>query len=121
MTWNVPETVSYVTVSYSRAGQESIEIDEKITETSYVVEGLTFVKDSPYEFVVTSYNEKDEKGSEAKIQANVLEEKRDVPSVTFLNATNVSQTTATFKWGQPKGVAYAIVNYERKGDHPMKV
>ena len=118
--WEVSETVAYVMISYSREGQDVVEIDEKITETSYVVDGLTFVKDSPYEFVVTSYNEKDEKGSEAKIQANVLEEKRDVPSVTFLNATNVSQTTATFKWGQPKGVAYAIVNYERKGDHPMK-
>ena len=118
--WEVSETVSYVMISYSREGQDVVEIDEKIEETSYVVEGLTFVKDSPYEFTVTSYNEKDEKGDEAKVQANVLEETRDVPSVTFLTASNVSQTTATFKWGQPKGVAYAIVKYERKGDHPMQ-
>ena len=118
--WEVSETVAYVMISYSREGQDVVEIDEKITETSYVVDGLTFIKDSPYEFTVTSYNEKDEKGDEAKVQANVLQETRDVPSVTFLTASNVSQTTATFKWGQPKGVAYAIVNFERKGDHPMQ-
>ena len=118
--WEVAETVAYVMISYSREGQDVVEIDEKITETSYVVDGLTFIKDSPYEFTVTSYNEKDEKGDEAKVQANVLQETRDVPSVTFLTASNVSQTTATFKWGQPKGIAYAIVKYERKGDHPMQ-
>ena len=118
--WEVSETVAYVMISYSREGQDVVEIDEKITETSYVVDGLTFIKDSPYEFTVTSYNEKDEKGDEAKVQANVLQETRDVPSVTFLTASNVSQTTATFKWGQPKGIAYAIVKYERKGDHPMQ-
>ena len=53
--WNVSETVAYVTISYSRAGQDVVTIDEKITETSYVVEGLTFVKDSPYEFVAPSF------------------------------------------------------------------
>lgn len=45
---------------------------------------------------------------------------RDIPAVTFLTASNVSQTTATVRWGQPDGVAYAVVDYERGGDWPLK-
>lgn len=118
--WKVGENTEYVRISYSRAGEEGVDIDENLTESSYTVEGLTYVADSPYEFTVVSYNKEGVAGGSAKVKSNVVKPVRDIPAVTFLSATNVSQTTATFKWGQPKGVAYAIVNYERDGAYPLK-
>ena len=118
--WTMGENTEYVLVSYSRAGEQETSLEEKITKETYTVEGLTYVKDSPYEFTVVSYNSDDIAGGSAKVKSNVVMPARDIPAVTFLSASNVSQTTATFKWGHPKGVVSAIVNYERDGDYPMK-
>ena len=118
--WTMGENTEYVLVSYSRAGEQETVLEEKITKETYTVEGLTYVKDSPYEFTVVSYNSDDIAGGSAKVKSNVVMPARDIPAVTFLSASNVSQTTATFKWGHPKGVVSAIVNYERDGDYPMK-
>lgn len=120
LSWTTPESVAYVKISYSRQGEDEVVVDEEIEKSSYVVTGLSFVKDSPYEFCVTSYGKDDRKGGEAEVTANVAEPERDIPAVTFLNAINVSQTTATFKWGQPQGIAYAQVTWEREGDYPLK-
>lgn len=117
--WTMGENTEYVLVSYSRAGEQETSLEEKITKETYTVEGLTYVKDSPYEFTVVSYNSDDIAGGSAKVESNVVMPARDIPAVTFLNATNVSQTTATFKWGQPKGIAYVQVEWKREGDYPL--
>ena len=118
--WTAGENTEYVRISYSRAGEQETSLEEKITKETYTVEGLTYVKDSPYEFTVVSYNSDDIAGGSAKVESNVVMPARDIPAVTFLNATNVSQTTATFKWGQPKGIAYVQVEWKREGDYPFE-
>lgn len=118
--WTAGENTEYVRISYSRAGEQETSLEEKITKETYTVEGLTYVKDSPYEFTVVSYNSDDIAGGSAKVKSNVVMPARDIPAVTFLNATNVSQTTATFKWGQPKGIAYVQVEWKREGDYPFE-
>lgn len=119
LSWTASEDVAYVKISYSRGEGEQTDVEGKITKTTYTVNGLTYVKDSPYTFTVTSYSASDIPGKQASVEANVNEPVRDVPAVTFLTASNVSQTTATFRWGQPKGVEYAMVSYEREGDYPL--
>lgn len=118
--WTAGENAEYVRISYSRVGEQETSLEEKITKETYTVEGLTYVKDSPYEFTVVSYNSDDIAGGSAKVESNVVMPARDIPAVTFLNATNVSQTTATFKWGQPKGIAYVQVEWKREGDYPFE-
>ena len=68
--WTAGENTEYVRISYSRVGEQETSLEEKITKETYTVEGWTYVKDSPYEFTVVSYNSDDIAGGSAKVESS---------------------------------------------------